>query len=239
MRKVFRRLIRSQVGRSIFRHGFPDNPKDQSLVMTSHFLSHIHPVKVKKHGLSFTYTFGLGGLSLTCFLVLVFTGVLLMLYYVPSTERAYEDMLNLRNNASFGWFFRNLHRWAAHAMVALVFLHMCRVFYTGSYKGPRKFNWVIGVFLLLVTIFLSYTGYLLPWDQLAYWGVNVGVNLAGYVPVVGDDVQYLLLGAKRIGQDALTRFYLLHVVVLPAVLVLLMALHFYRIRKDGGISGPN
>jgi len=120
----------------------------------------------------------------------------------------------------------------------LVFLHMCRVFYTGSYKGTRKFNWVIGVFLFLITVLLSYTGYLLPWDQLSYWGVSVGVNLASYVPFVGPEIQELLLGAKKIGQPTLIRFYLFHVVLLPAMMILLLAMHFYRIRKDGGISDP-
>ncbi|TDA68711.1 MAG: DUF4405 domain-containing protein [Clostridia bacterium] len=238
MGKFFDWFRQTALGRSIFRHGRPDNPKDQSLIMTSHFLTHIHPVKVKKHGLKFTYTFGLGGLTLGCFIILAVTGLLLMLYYVPSADRAYEDMLDLRNVASFGWFFRNLHRWAAHAMVILVVLHMARVFFTASYKGERKFNWVIGMFLLLITVFLSFTGYLLPWDQLAYWAVNVGVNLASYVPVIGDDIQYLLLGAKRIGQETLTRFYLFHVVLLPALMVFFIGFHFFRIRKDGGISDP-
>ncbi len=238
MKKLFNWFRQTSLGASIFRHGYPDNPKDQSQVMTAHFLSHIHPVKVKEHGLKFAYTFGLGGMSLALFIILTLTGLLLMLYYVPSIERAYEDMLYLRNVASFGWVFRNLHRWSAHLMVAMVFLHLCRVFYTGSYKGSRKFNWVIGIFLFLVTVLLSYTGYLLPWDQLAYWGVNVGVTLTTYIPGIGGDIQELLLGASKIGQSTLIRFYVLHVVLLPAVAVLLLAMHFYRIRKDGGISDP-
>lgn len=238
MKKLYNWFRQSKLGSSIFRHGYPDNPKDQSQVMTAHFLTHIHPVKVKEHGLKFSYTFGLGGLSLALFLILTFTGLLLMLYYVASTDRAYEDMLYLRNTASFGWLFRNLHRWSAHLMVAMVFLHMCRVFYTGSYKGSRKFNWVIGVFLFVLTILLSYTGYLLPWDQLAYWGISVGVTLTTYIPVIGKDIQEVLLGSAKIGQATLTRFYLLHVILLPAVAVMLMAMHFYRIRKDGGISDP-
>lgn len=231
-------VTRSEVWRSIFRHGLPDNPKDQSLVMTSHFLTHIHPVRVKKRALRFTYTFGLGGLSLASFLVLLLTGGLLMFYYVPSVDRAYSDMLTLMDDVSFGWYIRNMHRWAAHAMVALVFLHMIRVFLTGSYKGPRKFNWVIGVFLLVFTVLMSYTGYLLPWDQLAYWGVNVGTKLAAYVPGVGDTATVLLLGGRNIGQGALLRFYVLHVFMLPMVMGFFMAMHFYRIRKDGGISTP-
>ena len=123
-------------------------------------------------------------------------------------------------------------------MVAMVFLHMCRVFLTGAYKKPREFNWVIGVVLLLVTLFLSFTGYLLPWDQLAFWAITVGTSIAAYAPLIGKQMQFVLLGDTTVGQEALLRFYVLHVAVLPAVLVLLMAIHFWRIRKDGGLSRP-
>ena len=123
-------------------------------------------------------------------------------------------------------------------MVAVVFLHMCRVFLTGAYKPPREFNWVIGVLLLLVTFFLSFTGYLLPWDQLAFWAITVGTSIAGYAPVVGKDVKFLLLGDSTVGQEALLRFYVLHVAVLPVVLTLLVTIHFWRIRKDGGLARP-
>ena len=147
-------------------------------------------------------------------------------------------MLDLRGSVAFGTFLRNMHRWAAHGMVAVVFLHMCRVFLTGSYKKPREFNWVLGVVLLLLTLFLSFTGYLLPWDQLAFWAITVGTAIAGYAPVVGKEMQFLLLGDANVGQEALLRFYVLHVAVLPAVLTLLIAIHFWRIRKDGGLSRP-
>jgi quinol-cytochrome oxidoreductase complex cytochrome b subunit len=147
-------------------------------------------------------------------------------------------MLDLRGSVAFGTFLRNMHRWSAHGMVALVFLHMCRVFLTGSYKKPREFNWVIGVLLLLITLFLSFTGYLLPWDQLAFWAITVGTAIAGYAPLVGQEMKFVLLGDVAVGQEALLRFYVLHVAVLPAVLTLLIAIHFWRIRKDGGLSRP-
>ena len=121
-------------------------------------------------------------MSLFLFLILVVTGILLMFYYVPSTTQAYDRMLDLRGTVAFGIFLRNMHRWSAHGMVAMVFLHMCRVFLTGAYKKPREFNWVLGVVLLLVTLFLSFTGYLLPWDQLAFWAITVGTSIAGYAP---------------------------------------------------------
>jgi quinol-cytochrome oxidoreductase complex cytochrome b subunit len=171
-------------------------------------------------------------------LILVVTGILLMFYYVPSTTQAYDRMLDLRGTVAFGIFLRNMHRWAAHGMVAMVALHLCRVFLTGAYKKPREFNWVLGVVLLLVTLFLSFTGYLLPWDQLAFWAITVGTSIAGYAPLVGQQMKFVLLGDTTVGQEALLRFYVLHVAVLPAVLTLLIAIHFWRIRKDGGLSRP-
>jgi quinol-cytochrome oxidoreductase complex cytochrome b subunit len=131
-----------------------------------------------------------------------------------------------------------MHRWAAHGMVVCVFLHMCRVFYTGSYKKPRQFNWVVGVLLLLLTLGLSFTGYLLPWDQLAFWAITVGTNIGSYAPLVGGQVRELLLGGHSVGEAALLRFYVLHVAVLPAAMILLTIVHFWRVRKDGGLSRP-
>jgi quinol-cytochrome oxidoreductase complex cytochrome b subunit len=161
-----------------------------------------------------------------------------MFYYVPSTTQAYDRMLDLRGTVAFGIFLRNMHRWAAHGMVGVVVLHMCRVFFTGSYKKPREFNWVIGVLLFLLTLFSSFTGYLLPWDQLAFWAITVGTSIAAYAPVVGKDIQFLMLGDATVGQEALLRFYVLHVAVLPVIVTLLVAIHFWRIRKDGGLSRP-
>jgi len=133
---------------------------------------------------------------------------------------------------------RNMHRWAAHLMVLSVFLHMSRVFYHGAYKAPREFNWVIGVILLTLTLLLSFTGYLLPWDQLALWAVTVGTNMMGYTPVFGSQVKFVLLGSSEISNDTLLRWYTLHVLLLPFVIVIFMAVHFWRVRKDGGLSGP-
>jgi quinol-cytochrome oxidoreductase complex cytochrome b subunit len=223
---------------SVFRHPLPDSDLGRSQTSFTNFFLHIHPVKVNRHTLKPWYTMGLGLMSFFLFVILVFSGVLLMFYYVPSTSQAYDRMLDLRGTVAFGTFLRNMHRWSAHGMVALVGLHMARVFLTGSYKKPREFNWIIGVALFLVTLFLSFTGYLLPWDQLAYWAITVGTSIAGYAPVIGKDIKFLMLGDTTVGQEALLRFYVLHVVVLPAVLTLLIAVHFWRIRKDGGLSRP-
>ena len=169
---------------------------------------------------------------------LTLTGTLLMFYYHPSTDLAYTDIKDLETVVVFGQILRNMHRWAAHGMVITVFLHMIRVFYTGSYKPPREFNWVVGTLLFVLTLLLSYTGYLLPWDQLAFWAVTVGYNIAQATPFVGNEVSFVLFGGYQLGANALLRFYVLHVVALPLTAGFLIAIHFWRIRKDGGISGP-
>ena len=232
------RQLPANVWSSVFRNPLPSTDLERASTSFTNFFLHIHPVKVHKNTLRPVYTLGLGLISFFLFLILIVTGVLLMFYYVPSTTQAYDRMLDLRGTVAFGIFLRNMHRWSAHGMVGVVFLHMCRVFLTGAYKKPREFNWVIGVVLLLVTLFLSFTGYLLPWDQLAFWAITVGTSIAGYAPLVGKQLQFVLLGDTTVGQEALLRFYVLHVAVLPAVLVLLIAIHFWRIRKDGGLSRP-
>ncbi len=226
------------VWNSIFRNPVPSNDLERSATTFTNFFLHIHPVKVHRNSLRPIYTMGLGLVSFFLFLILVLTGVALMFYYVPATSQAYDRMLDLRGSVAFGTILRNMHRWSAHGMVAVVFLHMCRVFFTGAYKKPREFNWVIGVVLFLLTLLLSFTGYLLPWDQLAFWAITVGTAIAGYAPVVGKEIQFLLMGGNAVGQEALLRFYVLHVAVLPAVTVLVIAVHFWRIRKDGGLSRP-
>jgi quinol-cytochrome oxidoreductase complex cytochrome b subunit len=228
----------SQLWRSIARHGYPDTPRNQALVIVSNVFLHLHPVRLRRHALAIPYTFCLGGLSFFMFLVLTITGVLLMFYYIPSITTAYQNMKDIQATVTFGQILRNLHRYAAHAMVITVFLHMCRVFYTGSYKAPREFNWVIGVILLFTTFLLSFTGYLLPWDQLSLWAVTVGTNMIGATPVIGGQLRFLAIGGFEVGQGALIRFYTLHVVGLPLLAAVLMAAHFWRVRKDGGISGP-
>lgn len=233
---LLNRLTQTRIWRSFFRHGWPDNPLDRSLVMTSNIFLHLHPVKVKRKSLTWSYSFGLGVITVILFGVLVFTGVLLMFYYVPSVERAYSTMKLIQISVPLGQFTRNMHRWAAHAMVLVVVLHMVRVFYTGGYKPPREFNWVIGVVLLILTLGASFTGYLLPWDQLSYWAITVGTNIAGYAPGVGSEVRETLLGGTEVSQDTLIRFYTLHIAVLPLLIAFFMSIHIWRVRKDGGLA---
>jgi quinol---cytochrome c reductase cytochrome b subunit, bacillus type len=231
-------LLDSSVYRSIVRHGVADTNRNRSLVVFENLFLHVHPVKVRQKTLRLSHTYWLGGISLACALVLIATGILLMFYYHPSVPQAYRDMKELSFVVDNGMFLRNMHRWAAHLMVFASFLHMLRVFFHRAYRPPRQFNWVIGVVLLIVTLLLSYTGYLLPWDQLAFWGVSVGTNMAKEAPLLGEKVRFLLLGGNIVSENALLRFYVLHCVVLPVALLLLLSVHIWRVRKDGGVQGP-
>jgi quinol-cytochrome oxidoreductase complex cytochrome b subunit len=236
MSRLVEFITRSRVWRSFFRHGWPDNPLDRSLVMTTNVFFHLHPVKVNRQSLKATYSLGLGVISVIAFLELSLTGLLLMFNYVPTVERAYGYIITLQTQVPFGQLLRNLHRWGAHLMVIVVVLHMVRVFYTGAYKPPREFNWVVGVVLLLLTLGASFTGYLLPWDQLAYWAITVGTSVAAYEPLLGSTIRIFLLGGPEVGQEALTRFYALHIMLIPAAMALLISLHMWRVRKDGGLA---
>ncbi|MGO4884733.1 MAG: cytochrome b N-terminal domain-containing protein [Bryobacteraceae bacterium] len=225
----------TRVWRSVFRGGSGANNLRRSMAIQQNVFLHLASVKARKRALQFSVTWYLGTLSFGTFLILVVTGILLMLYYHPSAPQAYADMKDLQFVVSAGVFLRNLHRWSAHTMVLLVFAHMFKVFYRGAYRKPREFNWVIGVILLIVTLLLSYTGYLLPWDQLAYWAITVGSNIMSAVPVLGQKVRFLMLGGNTVNANALLRFYVLHCVILPLAAFLLIAIHFWRIRKDGGL----
>lgn len=223
---------------SIFRRDPLSTDKGKSELVFLNLWLHIHPNKVHPEHLKLKHSWYLGFITFFLFLILVTTGVALMFYYRPQPPQAYQDMKDLQFVVFMGGFLRNMHRWSAHGMVICVFLHMCRVFYSGSYKRPRQFNWVIGVVLLLLTLGLSFTGYLLPWDQLAFWAITVGTNIGSYAPLVGTRIRELLLGGHTVGESALIRFYVLHVAVLPSLMVLLTMVHFWRIRKDGGLSRP-
>lgn len=231
----FDELRQTKIWRSVFRSGSGTSTLHRSLAIQQNVFLHLFSTKVRKRMMSFSATWYLGTLTFGTFLILVITGVLLMLYYHPSVPQAYADTKDLQFVVSSGMFLRNLHRWSAHAMVFLVFAHMFKVFYRGAYRPPREFNWVIGVVLLLITLLLSYTGYLLPWDQLAYWAITVGSNIALAVPVIGNKIHFLLLGGNAVNANALLRFYVLHCVILPLAAVVLIAVHFWRIRKDGGL----
>src|SRR6201992_1780709 len=224
----------SQVWNSIFRHGVPRDRRTRVMAIMSNVFLHLHPVAVRKSGIRLSFTWCMGGLTFFLFLAEVVTGVLLMFYYRPVVEYAYQDIQDLRAHVTMG-ILREIHRWGAHAMIIAIWLHMMRVFLTGSYKPPREFNWVVGVLLLVLTMLLSFTGYLLPWDQLAIWAITVGSNMARATPFLGhegpgaallrlgdvplihatDDARFALLGGTFVGEGALLRFYVLHCVGLP------------------------
>ena len=235
---LYRSVKESQIWRSFFRQSYPNTSRTRALAVMNNVFLHLHPVRVKRHAVRYTYTFCLGGISFFLFLALTVTGLYLMFFYVPSVSRAYQDILSIENSVAFGSLVRNMHRWAAHLMVLTVFLHMIRVFYHGAYKPPREFNWVVGVVLLLMTLLLSFTGYLLPWDQIAFWAITVGSQMATYAPLIPGESSIFILGGIEVGQNTLIRFYVFHVIAFPLIAAIFMVVHFWRIRKDGGISGP-
>ena len=244
------RQVPGSLRRSIVRHGALRSDRARAQLVNTNFFLHVMSVRVHLNSLKFSTTLGLGIISLVQFLLLVITGVLLMIYYKPAVDQAYDSMKDIAFVVPTGRFMRNIHRWSAHGMVACVILHMARVFYTASYKRPREFNWVLGMVLFVLTLGLSFTGYLLPWDQLAFWAITIGANIAQSPRELTDalgltvwlDVggfqKELLLGAHYVGQEALTRFYVLHVMVLPLLLGVVLAVHMWRIRKDGGLARP-
>ncbi len=235
---------------SLSRAGKPETDRSRSKFVFGNVFLHLHPARVHRWSLRWWTTAGLGTITLAAFLITVVTGVLLMFYYKPYPAVAYQSVKDIHYVVPTGLFIRNLHRWAAQLMVLAAFLHMARIFFTAAYRKPREFNWFIGLGLLVTTLALSFTGYLLPWDQLAYWAITIGANIAQSPREVTDALHItayfdpggfqkeLLLGSEEVGEEALIRFYLLHVMVLPIMLGALLAVHFWRIRKDGGLARP-
>ena len=239
-----------RLARTMFRSGRPDSDRTRSTFVFGNVFLHLHPVRTHRWSLRWSTTWGLGVALVSCFFVLLATGVLLMFYYKPYPDVAYLSIKDIHFVVPTGRFIRNIHRWSGNMMVVIVLLHMARVFYTAAYRAPREFNWLIGMGLLVSTLGLSFTGYLLPWDQLAYWAITIGANIAQSPREVTDalgitqwfDVgglqKLILLGSEDVGEEALIRFYLFHVMILPLVVVALMAVHFWRVRKDGGLARP-
>lgn len=236
---------------SFSRSGRPVTDRGRLAFVFGNVFLHLHSTRVHRWSLRWRTTWGLGIVTLSAFLLTLVTGVLLMFYYKPYPDAAYESIKDIHYVVPVGRFIRNIHRWAANIMVVAVIIHMARAFYTAAYRAPREFNWVIGMGLLVVTLGLSFTGYLLPWDQLAYWAITIGANIAQSPREVTDilgitsriDIgglqKLLLLGSEDVGAEALIRFYLLHVMILPLALVALLAVHFWRVRKDGGLTRPD
>src|SRR5438445_2351135 len=251
--KEYKDPLQTHVWKSIFRVSHErSDPRNRSLAVLSNVFLHLHPAKINRDAVRYQYTWGMGGITFYLFIVLTFTGVLLMFYYHPTKIQAFRDILYLEHDVPFGKLLRNMHRWAAHLMVITTWLHVFRVVLTGSYKNPREFNWCVGVGLLVLTLLLSFTGYLLPDGQLGFWAVTVGGKMERATPLLGhegpfgaqlgltpyNDVRFGLLGGSIVDANALLRAYIWHCIGIPLVASIFMAVHFWRIRKDGGISGP-
>ncbi len=180
----------------------------------------------------------LGSATLTAFIVQLVTGVVLAMYYKPDPATAYSSIQYITNDLTLGWLVRGMHRWGASVFIILLFLHMGRVFLFGAYKYPRELNWLIGVFILLLAMLEGFTGYLLPWDQTAYWATVVGININGTAPIAGPFIAYILRGGAEIGNDTLARFYALHMLLIPGALIGLITLHLYLVVRLGITPPP-
>ncbi len=235
---------------SFLRSGKLSSDKSRAAIMFNNFFLHIQGVKTHLNSLRPNYTFGLGLVSLFLLLIAFASGIFLMVYYNPSITNAFNTVKDINFVVSGGRFMRNLHKWAGEAMIIFVFLHMGRVFFTGSYAKGRPFTWVVGIGLLVLTCVLNLTGYMLPWDQLSYWAIVIVSNIMNSPKEITDILgitQYfdiggfqkeLFLGGLNPGQESLTRVYLMHVIVLPAGILGVLGVHFWRIRKDGGLTRP-
>lgn len=201
--------------------------------MFKEFIKHLFPRVTIKKNLKFTYTLCLGGLSFTAFLILIISGILLALYYTPEPNNAYNSIIFIEENVSGGKYIRNLHRFASNTFLVLIFLHILRVIYTGAFLS-RKYNWVIGLFLLFFSIFTGYTGYLLPMDQLAFWATQTGAELIKILPF-GDYIYNILIPDGVGGRLTLIRFYALHIIIMPISIIILSFIHFFRVRRDKGV----
>lgn len=217
---------------------YPRTDRDRKRFILAYLLLHFRPTTAPASTLRFTLSWGLGGMAVVLVLLQLATGILLKFAYVPVPAQAYASITALQDQVLFGAFVRNVHHWSANLLVLVIFLHLLRVFFTGAIHTPRQFNWVIGLGLLLLVLVSNFTGYLLPWDQLAYWGTTICIGMLEYVPAVGPWVQRMIRGGTEIGPDTLRIFFATHTTVLPFLLVTLMAFHFWRVRKAGGLVVP-
>ena len=218
--------------------GVPADDRGRMRMVMESLILHIHPSKVEVSSMKWTYTWGLGGLSGLLMTILGLTGMVLLNNYTPAAPQAYLDILEINSNVWFGELIRNVHHWSANLLIVVAVLHLIRVFVTGSYRPPRELNWLIGVVMLLLVLGANFTGYLLPWDQLAYWAITVGTSIISYVPLIGQWLSQLVLGGPEVGANTLLNFYSMHISFIPLAIFGLMSYHFWRVRKDGGLTMP-
>jgi quinol-cytochrome oxidoreductase complex cytochrome b subunit len=201
-------------------------------------LLHFRPQTVPRRTLKFTLTWGLGGMAAVLVGMLFATGLMLKFVYQPVPDRAYESVVHLQNAVYFGQLVRNIHHWSGNALLLVAFLHFLRVFFSGAFHSPRQFNWVIGLAMFLLALGSNFTGYLLPWDQLAFWAVTICTGMLEYIPGIGLELQKLVRGGIDIGPATLSIFFAIHTAIIPAGLLFLMPFHFWRIRKARGLVIP-
>ncbi len=199
---------------------------------------HFRPRTVQQRTLQFTLTWGLGGMAVVLVFMLFATGLMLKFVYQPVPDRAFESIIHLQNNVPFGQLIRNIHHWGANILLLIVFLHFLRVFFTGAFHPPRQFNWIIGLAMFLAILVSNITGYLLPWDQLAFWAITICTGMLEYIPIIGEWLQKLIRGGDDIGPATLSIFFAIHTAIIPACLIILMPWHFWRVRKAGGLVVP-
>jgi len=221
-----------RVRRSIWRDPLPDTEHGRARQVLEDLILHLHATRVPVRALKLTYSFGLGGLAILFFLVLVFTGVLLLFVYTATPEDAYASIQSLESEIWMGQLVRNLHHWSGNALLIVAFLHMLRVFYTAAFHTPREFNWLLGLSLLLLAALSNFTGYLLPWDQLAYWATTIVTGMIGYIPEIGEGIKQWLLGGPEVGGPTLRTFFAFHIVVFPLLMAVIISYHIWRVRKD-------
>jgi quinol-cytochrome oxidoreductase complex cytochrome b subunit len=217
---------------------YPQDDRSRMRMVVDSLILHLHPSKVSARTLKWSYTWGLGGLSALLVMILGISGVFLEMNYTPSPPQAYLDVLALRSDTWFGDALRNLHHWSANLLIVVSILHLLRVFFTGGHRKGRELNWLLGLGMLLLVLGANFTGYLLPWDQLAFWAITVGTGIIAYVPLVGEFLSRLLLGGPEVGPATLLNFYALHISFIPIMIVIFMSYHFWRVRKDGGLTVP-
>lgn len=218
--------------------GIPTDDRGRMRMVVDNLVLHLHPAKIPERTLRWNYTWGLGGLAALLMVILGMTGIFLEMNYTPSPSQAYLDILDLRSNTWFGDLLRNVHHWSANLLIIVSVLHLLRVFFTGAHRPPRELNWLLGVGMLLLVLGANFTGYLLPWDQLAFWAITVGTSIVTYIPVAGGFISRLLLGGPEVSAPTLLNFYSLHISFIPLSILALMSYHFWRVRKDGGLTIP-
>ena len=230
----FRRIRLSIIPNPIL----PRTEQEKKRFLLNNLILHFRPRTVPEKTLKFTLSWGLGGMAAVLVMLLLGSGLLLKFAYQPFPDKAYESVLILQTEVPFGPFIRNIHHWSANLLVVVVFLHFLRVFFTGAFLQPRQFNWVIGLCLFFVVLLANFTGYLLPWDQLSYWAVTICTGMLEYIPGVGTWLQRMIRGGAEIGPSSLRIFFAVHTAILPIILFVLMAFHFWRVRRAGGLVIP-